>query len=113
MKITNNVPNNNLTGVGNKSPLEKTDKADRLDKVSIDSAKNKKASVFGDINSSTKVDLSPRARDIQKAKELATPSDSINEEKVARLQKLIDSGEYEIDADAIAGKMIDEHSLMD
>ena len=38
--------------------------------------------------------------------------DDIDEAKVARLQKLIDEGKYNVDADAIADRMIDEHSKM-
>lgn len=61
---------------------------------------------------SAKVDLSPRAQELRKAKELATPSDSIDEAKVARLQKLIDAGQYKVDADAIADRLLDEQMKM-
>lgn len=60
---------------------------------------------------SAKVDLSPRAQDIKKAKELATPSNDIDEAKVARLQKLIDEGKYKVDAEAVADRLVDEHLL--
>jgi negative regulator of flagellin synthesis FlgM len=65
-----------------------------------------------DLASSAKVDVSERARDVSKAKALATPADSIDDAKVARLQKLIDEGNYKIDADAIAERMLDEHMKM-
>lgn len=63
-------------------------------------------------NSSARVDLSSRAQEMARAKELATPADDIDEAKVSRLQKLIDEGKYNIDADAIADRMFDEHSKM-
>ncbi len=65
-----------------------------------------------DLKGSATVDLSDSARQIQKAVELATPGDSIDEAKVSRLQKLIDEGKYGIDAEAIADRMVDEHFLM-
>jgi len=61
---------------------------------------------------SARVDVSQRAQDIKKAKELATPKDSdIDEAKVARLQALIDKGEYKVDSAAVADKLVDEHLL--
>jgi negative regulator of flagellin synthesis FlgM len=61
---------------------------------------------------SSKVDLSSRAQDIRKAKELATPkAGDIDEAKVARLQKLIDAGKYNVDAEAVADRLVDEHLL--
>ena len=65
-----------------------------------------------DLKSASRVDVSTRAQDIKRAKELATPSDSIDEAKVARLQALIDAGEYKVNADAIADRLLDEHSKM-
>jgi len=66
-----------------------------------------------DFGSSEKVNLSSRAQDIQKSKEIAmSGKDSIDEAKVERLQALIDAGEYKIDADAIADRLVDEHMDM-
>ena len=62
--------------------------------------------------SSTRVDLSRRAQDIKRAKELATPSENdVDEAKVARLRKLIDEGNYKVDAEKIADRLVDEHLL--
>lgn len=65
-----------------------------------------------DIVGSSRVEVSTRAQDMARAKELATPSDSIDEAKVARLQRLIDSGQYNVDAEAIADRLVDEHLKM-
>jgi negative regulator of flagellin synthesis FlgM len=59
----------------------------------------------------TKINLSPQARQINKAKEIAS-QDSIDEAKVARLQKMIDAGEYKVDAEAVADKLVNEHLLL-
>lgn len=55
------------------------------------------------------VHVSERAQMFQKAKEIAGRPDTIDEAKVARLQKMIDDGKYNVDAEAIADRMVDEH----
>jgi len=58
-----------------------------------------------------KVNLSENAQKMQKAKEIASEQ-SVDEAKVARLQKLIDNGEYNVNASALADRLVDEHLLM-
>lgn len=64
------------------------------------------------LSSSAKVDVSPRAQEMKRVKEMATPGDGIDEAKVARLQALIDKGQYKVDARAIADKLVDEQMKM-
>ena len=63
------------------------------------------------VGNNSKVELSARAQQMQKAKEVAS-KDTVNESRVAQLQKLIDRGEYKTDAGAIADRMVDEHFMM-
>jgi negative regulator of flagellin synthesis FlgM len=70
------------------------------------------ATSAADFSDSSRVELSQRALDIKKARELSTPSASVDEAKVARLQAMIDAGKYKVDADAIADRLLDEHSKM-
>jgi flagellar biosynthesis anti-sigma factor FlgM len=63
------------------------------------------------LGTSSKVNLSEQAQLLQKAKELAKPSDSINEAKVARLQKMIDEGKYQVDDEAVADRLVDSHMM--
>ncbi len=58
-----------------------------------------------------KVSVSERAQAMQKAKEIAG-QETVDEAKIARLQKLIDSGEYKVDAKAVADRLVDEHVKM-
>lgn len=58
---------------------------------------------------SSKVDLSERAQMMTKAKEIAMRPDTVDEAKVARLQKLIDEGKYKTDSASIADRLVDEH----
>lgn len=79
----------------------------------LEAALDVKAKSTADIGSSSRVELSSRAQDIKKAKELATPDmDSVDEAKVARLQAMIDSGTYKVNAEAVADRMLDEHTKM-
>lgn len=105
MKISNKMP-----GAMQNVDTGRAGKLDGADAL-LDTRKARKsaAPLEGD---SSHVQLSPRAQDILKAKELATPSSGIDEAKVARLQKLIDQGNYKVDAEAIADRLLDEQSKM-
>lgn len=102
MKITHNKVGQNL----NTSDMGRTDKTDKA-KAGNSNSKNSAALQNGDIGA-TKVDLSPRAQEMKKIKEAALAAPDVNEEKVARLQKLIDDGKYNVSAKDIADKMVDE-----
>jgi len=62
---------------------------------------------------SVKADISSRgkelAKDMAKAKEVATSAPDIREEKVAELKRRIAAGKYNVSPEAIADKMVDEH----
>jgi negative regulator of flagellin synthesis FlgM len=74
--------------------------------------KNKNdAAKTAEIMDATKLNLSPQARQVAKAKDIARDQ-SVDEAKIARLQKAIDSGTYKIDAEKIADKMVDEHLML-
>lgn len=108
MKVTSKMPSSVQAGESAKSA-----KAGGAE--SIFDAKNAKGARGGAgalTTDSARVDLSSRAQDMARAKELATPDDGIDEAKVARLQKLIDAGQYKVDAEAIADRLVDEHSKM-
>lgn len=64
------------------------------------------------VGSSAKVAVSSRAQELARAKAMATPSNDIDQAKVARLQAMIDNGSYKVDADAIAERLISEQMKM-
>jgi negative regulator of flagellin synthesis FlgM len=111
MKITHNKVGQNLN-VRDNAKSEKSDKAKAASSVDVKGAKDAKASALESLGTAdaTKVNLSSRAQDIKRAKEIAMATPEINEEKVARLQKLIDEGKYKVDAKEIASKMVDEQA---
>ena len=120
MKVTsNNLPSTMPSTTANQSSAAgeagKTKASGRVSggASGLEAALEGKTKSSADIGSSSKVELSSRAQDIKKAKELATPgSDDIDEAKVARLQAMIDSGGYKINAEAIADRLLDEHTKM-
>lgn len=91
-----------------------TDSINNIDKKTISS--NKKGLIknndVSDLKNSSEINLSQNAQDIKKAKELAAPSKSIDNDKVAHFKKLIQEGKYKVNAEDIADKMVDEHLLM-
>jgi negative regulator of flagellin synthesis FlgM len=101
MKISNANPNSVAsTKISGQSSLEQQ----KID--------NKRDATAGTIGSSAQVEVSEGARQIQKAMDLAKVDDGVDAEKVARLQQLIDSGNYKVDAQAIADRLVDEHFKM-
>ncbi len=60
-------------------------------------------------SSSVQVNLSDRAKELQRVKDLIKESDDVNEAKVAQLQKMIDAGEYKVDASKVADRLVEEH----
>lgn len=109
MKITHNKVGQNL----NLRDTGKTEKADKTKASPLDhKTPDVKADALQNLGNSeaSKVHLSSRAQDVKRAQEIAKATPDINEEKVARLQKLIDEGKYQTDAKAIASKMIDEQA---
>jgi len=63
--------------------------------------------------SKDEVVLSPEARRIQEVKDLIDSLPDIREEKVAGIRAQIEAGEYQIDGEKIASKMIEESLLLE
>ncbi len=57
---------------------------------------------------SAQVSLSEQAQQIKKATDIAK-KDSVDENKVAYFQNLIDSGKYQVDSTKVADKLVEEH----
>lgn len=107
MKITHNKIGQNLN-------LVDTSKADKADGAKAKSLENSNAQQANNLsqaaaNDSARIELSPRAQEAKRIKDLAMAAPDVDEEKVAKFRKLIDEGKYNIDAKAIADKMVDEH----
>lgn len=107
MKITHNKVGQNL----NLRDTTKTDKAAGPGAAAaLKDSNNTKSDALQNLGATdaSKVEISKRAQDIRKAKEIAMATPDVDEAKVSRLQKLIDEGKYKVDAAELADKMIDE-----
>lgn len=78
-------------------------------------AKNVKNNKMGKKNAdgvqsslSAQVSLSKQAQQIKQATDIAK-KDSVDQNKVAYFQNLIDSGKYQVDSTKVADKLVDEH----
>jgi negative regulator of flagellin synthesis FlgM len=104
MKVSNNKVGGGL-GTGDAGKTGKADATNGLKKETKAGALDQHAG----IKNSSQVNVSERAQMMQKAKELAGSPMTVDETKVARLQKLIDEGKYKVDAESIADRLVDEH----
>ena len=76
-------------------------------------AKKVDSKSFDSSHPSSKLNLSKTSQDFQKIKDLVLKDSSKSrEEKISRLQKLIDSGEYDINEEAVAENLVKEHLIM-
>ncbi|MBC7457734.1 MAG: flagellar biosynthesis anti-sigma factor FlgM [Bdellovibrionaceae bacterium] len=111
MKITHNKVGQNL----NLSDSVRTDKSKEKSAVEGIGA-DKKTSEAKDVKDlvssgkfdAAKLDLSERAQDIRKAKEMAQSTPDVDMDKVDKFRKLIDEGKYKVDAKAVADRMVSE-----
>lgn len=65
----------------------------------------------GEVVSKDEVVLSPKAKEIQKAKEILDSVPDIRKQKVAEIKTQIEDGTYKIDGEKIALKVIEESLL--
>ncbi len=114
MKITHNKVGQNL----NLSDSVRTDKSKEKSAVEALGADKKTSEAKGvkDLVSSgqfdaAKLDLSERAQDVRKAKEMAQAAPDVDMDKVDKFRKLIDEGKYKVDAKAVADRMVNEGLL--
>jgi len=56
-------------------------------------------------------EISERAKDFAKAHAVASAAPDVREDRIAELKKRIASGEYKVDSEKVAEKMIGEHAL--
>lgn len=107
MKITHNKVGQNLNLVDG----AKTDRTKNSATPSAAAPANAKADALSELgknNASSKVDVSPRAQEAKRIKELAMAAPDVDEAKVAKFRQLIDDGKYKVDAKAVADRMVDE-----
>lgn len=73
-----------------------------------EAAKTSASSAAGSTAKGDKVDLSAKAQELQAASEAIKKMDDVDHAKVAEIKAQIEAGTYKIDANKIAGKMLEE-----
>ncbi len=100
MKISDIHQKNLLQQVGNTPSPNPNDKQLKLGEAEA-------KSISGD-----RVEFSARSREMQKIYEVLQATPDVRAEKVAELKRQIETGQYEVDSEALAEKILRE-SLLD
>lgn len=105
VKITHNKVGQNL----NIAEGGKKEKAEKSQAV-VDNKPSTPASALNNVGAgASRVDVSSRAQEAKRIKELAMAAPDVDEAKVAKFRQLIDDKKYQVDARAVADKMVDDH----
>lgn len=102
------VNNHKLGGAGPKLDSVKSGRSEGAQALNTDSKTSSLSTK--NVKDSSNVDVSDRAQMMKNAKSIASDM-SVDESKVARLQKLIDEGKYKVDSEAVADRLVDEHLM--
>lgn len=105
MKVHNNP--SQLTGIDS----QKVDRLDLKSSKGSTDASGKSPISAKDTKDAARVELSQRAQEMKKIKEIASQAPDVDMDKVAKFQKLIDEGKYKVDTKDVADKMVDEFLL--
>ncbi len=104
MKITHNK-------IGQKLNLTDSGRTDKLGEKKISGQRESSVASdkLADVVGAARVDVSPKAQEAKRIKELAMAAPDVDAEKVAHFRRLIDSGQYKVDSQAVADRMVDDH----
>lgn len=108
MKITHNKVGQNIN-------LVDGGRAGKSEKINGKKPEGKDLSSLGGLDAfnpsvdATKVDVSPRAQEAKRIKELAMAAPDVDQEKVEKFRRMIDDGKYKVDSKAVADKMVDAY----
>ena len=97
------VQNAQSTGIGSSA------KAERAARTNDSAGARRASGQQTTIEGSAKSEISSRAKEMSKAKSLAEQAPDVREAKVEDLKRRIAAGKYNVDADAIADRLMSEH----
>ena len=102
MKIEDKIVSYEIAGQLSKTTDNKAGKVGEKQPAETQDSEGKGPSGQDDVK------LSDSSKEAQLIREVISSQPEIREDKVAELKARIDSGQYKIDHDAVAGKMVDE-----
>lgn len=106
MKVNSSV-SSNIQGTQTES-LKKAEKSAKTERAS----QIEKLSKEQNASAPAAAEISSRGKEMAKASAIASATPDVREDRIAELKKRIAAGEYKVDTDAIADKMIGEHASM-
>lgn len=98
--VSGNIQGTQTEGLKKSEQAAKPDRAKQLEQMAKTQSSTAPAAS----------EISAKGKDFAKAHAVASAVSDIREDKIAALKKRIADGEYRIDNDAIADKMIGEHA---
>lgn len=101
MKINPNV-------AAGSSGIQSSD-AKKIEKTKVSGYEKSENVAAANKNQSANAEISSKAKDMAKAKQLAVESPDVREAKIAELKERIQNKKYNVGADAIADKLVDDH----
>jgi negative regulator of flagellin synthesis FlgM len=110
MRITNNGSNPLSNPAAQDARSSETSRAYSSGRA--DGARRPERAESTSSESAIKPDISARAREFSKAKEIATGAPDVREEKIAELKRRIAEGKYSVDGDKVADRMVNDHMHM-
>lgn len=108
MKVSNQTQSQ-VQGQTNAASAKSKSGASRIGNVSDAKSELKSVAPDAEALGAAKLELSPKARELNKAKEIAKAGPDVDEAKIAKFQQLIDNGKYKVNSQQVADKMVDEH----
>ncbi|MEK6704684.1 MAG: flagellar biosynthesis anti-sigma factor FlgM [Candidatus Poribacteria bacterium] len=99
----------------NSAESSESRQANRTTRAGLKNAKRgEKAAASGGVNysDSVKADISTKGKEFAQAKAIASRAPDVREKKIAELKKRIEENKYNVDAKAVADRMVDEHLEM-
>jgi len=81
----------------------------KTDKVKVSGYEGKSESAAALKGESSNAEISSKAKDMAKAKQIAAETPDVREAKIAELKNRIQNKTYNVSSEAIADKLVDDH----
>lgn len=107
----NNISNTGASGSASQSSSTASAQgAKKTDRVKTEAYEA--AAKAGAPTSSAKTEISDKAREMAKAKQVATDAPDVREAKIAALREQIANKKYNVNPEAVADRLVDDHLRM-
>ena len=108
--------NNNAGGIASKLNEVNSKATQNTKDARVEIGSNKsKAPNSAEVATSADLSISSRAKqraeELTKIKDIAMNTPDVDEAKVAKFRELIDSGQYKVDAEKVADRLVDDHAV--